>query len=383
MSVEIVMPQLTETMLEGVISYWCKKVGDFVAVDEPLVIVETDKAAVEISAETSGFLLKIFAKEGQAVKVNEVIAIIGKEGEDIKALSTDKIDDVENEMLAHEEKQRTVLNEIVASPVAKRIAKEENVNLSEIIGTGKDGLITKKDIELYIRAKKEPVEKTISSQEEIVHLTGISKAMFNSMNASVSVPQVTTVAQADLTNLLALSKEINVSVTSFVVSAVVKSIKSFPLMNSVIEGDKILIKKDYNIGVATSTPKGLVVPIIHQAQDKSLTRISNELVDLAIKAKKNKLSLENIAGKTFTVTNSGVFGSIFFTPRITPPEVAILGIGKINKQPVVIDDGIHIRSMMYLCQSYDHRIIDGETAVKFLQEVRKCLESPKETLYYC
>lgn len=152
-------------------------------------------------------------------------------------------------------------------------------------------------------------------------------------------------------------------------------------MNSVVEGDNIIIKKNYNIGVAASTPKGLVVPIIHQAQDKSLTRISNELADLAIKAKKNKLSLEDIADKTFTVTNSGVFGSIFFTPRITPPEVAVLGIGKINKQPVVIDDGIHIRSMMYLCLSYDHRIIDGETAVNFLQAVRKCLESPKETLY--
>jgi len=373
MSVKVEMPQLTDTMMEGVVSFWNKNVGDSILVDEPLVVVETDKAAVEILAEASGVLLNIFAAEGQTVKVGEVIAIIGEEGEDIEAQSVNKQDGVKKELTGQKGKRKRISNKIVASPVAKRMAKENNIDLNEVIGTGKDGLISKKDIELYIKCQNEPVEN-------IVPLTGMRKVMFNSMTASASIPQVTTVAQADLSDLLLLSKEIAITITSFVVRAVVESIRNFPLINAVLEGDKIIIKENYNIGVAASTPKGLAVPVIHQAQDKSLIHISKELADLANKAKENKLTLENLANKTFTVTNSGVFGSIFFTPRVTPPELAILGIGKINKQPVVINDGIHIRSMMYLCLSYDHRIIDGETAVKFLQEVRKHLESPKETL---
>ena len=377
MSIEVVMPQLTDTMLEGVVQFWHKNVGDFIEIDEPLVVVETDKAAVEILAETSGVILKIFAEEGQTVNVDELIVIIGKKGEKIERNLPAEKDDEKNESVNCIDEQETVVNKIVASPVVRRIAKEKNIDLSEIVGTGKDRLITKADIELYIDEKNDTA-KICSSQETVIPLTGIRKAMFNSMTSSLSVPQVTTVAQADLTELLLVSKETAVTITSFVVRAVAKSITLFPLMNSVFDDEKIVLKEDYNIGVAASTPKGLAVPVIHQVQDKKLIEISEELADLAKKAKNNRLSLEDISGKTFTVTNSGVFGSLFFTPRITPPEVAILGIGKINQQPVIIDNGLHIRSMMYLCLSYDHRIIDGETAVKFLQKIKTNLESPKE-----
>jgi len=377
MSIEVVMPQLTDTMLEGVVQFWHKNVGDSIAIDEPLVVVETDKAAVEILAETSGVILKILAEEGQTVNVDELIVIIGEIGEEIERNLPGEKDDEKNESVNCIDEQETVVNKIVASPVVRRIAKEKNIDLSEIVGTGKDRLITKADIELYIDEKNDST-KICSSQETVIPLTGIRKAMFNSMTSSLSVPQVTTVAQADLTELLLVSKETAVTITSFVVKAVAKSITLFPLMNSVFDDEKIVLKEDYNIGVAASTPKGLAVPVIHQVQDKNLIKISKELADLAKKAKNNRLSLEDISGKTFTVTNSGVFGSLFFTPRITPPEVAILGIGKINQQPVIIDNGLHIRSMMYLCLSYDHRIIDGETAVKFLQKIKTNLESPKE-----
>ena len=200
--------------------------------------------------------------------------------------------------------------------------------------------------------------------------------MYERMTLSTAIPQVTTVAETDATDLLALSKAKGISITTFIVRAVVEGLKRFPQINSSLDGRTVVRKGYFNIGVSVATPRGLIVPVLHNAEGKDLTQLAAELKELAAKAREGRLSLEDISGGTFTMTNSGVFGSLFFTPRISPPESAILGMGKIMKQPVVRDDQIVIRSMIYLSLTYDHRHIDGETAVTFLQEVKKALQDP-------
>ena len=267
---------------------------------------------------------------------------------------------------------------IKASPAAKRRAKTENVDLTKIAGTGEGGLITEKDIDAYLR-RGSAVSDSLRKYglEERIPLEGIRRVMTEKMTLSLQIPQVTTVAESDVSDLMKLSKEKSITITAFVIRAVVEGLRAYPLINASLEGEEVILKNYFNIGVSVASPRGLVVPILHNAEKKDIQVLSKELSDLAQKARENRLVLEEISGGTFTVTNSGVFGALFSTPRIHPPESAILGLGKIMKQPVVIGEEIAVRSMMYLCLSYDHRIIDGETAVKFLQEVKKNLESPQ------
>jgi pyruvate dehydrogenase E2 component (dihydrolipoamide acetyltransferase) len=269
---------------------------------------------------------------------------------------------------------------VKASPAAKRKAKAENVNLEEVTGTGDGGLITEKDVTAYLKKGKIAGGFARYGEEETIPLEGVRKIMAERMALSVQIPQVTTVTESDVTRLLELSRESSTTITSFVVSAVVEGLKRFPFINSSIDGERVTLKKYYNIGVSVASPRGLIVPVLHNVEGKDIHQISQELSELATKTRENRLDPSEVSGRTFTVTNSGVFGSLFFTPRINPPESAVLGIGKIMKQPVVREEEIAIRSLMYLCLSYDHRIIDGETAVKFLQEVKRCLESPEDLM---
>jgi len=323
MATEILLPRLTDTMHEGFISYWYKKEGEEVQEDEPLFVVETDKASVEVNSSATGVLLKILVNEGESVEVGGRVAIIGERGEDIQSLLA--------MVKPKEEEEREIRLEaapsptIKASPAAKRKAKEENVDLKEVTGTGEGGLITQGDVIEYSKKGRSPSEIVRRyGPEEVIPLEGV-----------------------------------------------------YPLINASLDVGKIIVKKYYNIGVSVASPRGLIVPVLHNAEGKDIYQLSRELVELAKKTRENRLSLEEVSGRTFTVTNSGVFGSLFSTPRINPPESAVLGMGKIMKQPVVRNEEITIRSMMYLGLSYDHRIIDGETAVKFLQEVKKALESPR------
>ncbi len=378
MATEILMPRLTDTMHQGTITHWYKKEGEAVHENEPFFIVETDKASVDVNASASGVLLKILCREKESAGVGEKVAIIGESGEDIRSLLAS--------IKPQEEEKREVIQrqkegppaKVMASPAAKRKAKMENVDLTRVEGTGEGGLITEKDVVEYLRRGGKSLESIKKyGPEEILPLEGIRKVMSEKMSLSREIPQVTTVAETDVSNLLQLSQETSTTITSFVVRAVVEGLKLYPLINASLEGEKIILKKYYNIGVSVATPRGLIVPVLHNAEKKDIDQLSRELSALAQKARENRLSLEEVSGGTFTVTNSGVFGSLFFTPRISPPESAILGMGKIMKQPVVLGEEIAIRPMMYLCLSYDHRLIDGETAVKFLQEVKKVLESPK------
>lgn len=381
MATEILLPRLTDTMHQGMISYWYKKEGDTVQEGEPLFVLETDKASVEVPASASGILLKIFIKEGETAPVGERIAIIGEIGENIQPLlSISKAVEVEKKEISLKAREPFLVR-IKASPAAKKRAKEENVDLKEVAGTGESGLITEKNVLEYLR-KERKVSDTIRQYglEEIVILEGVRRVMAEKMALSSKIPQVTTVAETDVSDLIEISRDKSITITAFIVRAVVEGLRLYPLINASLDGEKVILKKYYNIGVSVATPRGLIVPVLHNTESKDIYQLSMELGYLAKKARENRLSLEEVSGRTFTVTNSGVFGSLFFTPRINPPESAVLGMGKIMKQPVVRNEEITIRSMMYLSLSYDHRIIDGETAVKFLQEVKKILESPKNLL---
>ncbi len=375
MATVIIMPRLTDTMHEGKILEWLKKEGEPVREGEPLLVVETDKAAVEVNASASGFLLKIVASSDEPVPVEEKIAIIGEKGEEIGGLLAER---QKPEVKAREPEARTPsAPRVKASPSARRLAKEKGIDLAGIAGSGEGGLITEGDIEKFLRAEPKQPKVSPYGEEERLPLQGVRKVMAERMaQSSHETARVTTMAETDVTDLQKLSKEKSITITSFVVRAVVQALKDFPVINSSLEKDTVVVKKYYNIGVSVASPRGLIVLVLHNAERMNLQQISERLGSLAQKARESRLSLEEISGGTFTITNSGVFGSLFFTPMINFPESAILGMGKIMKQPVVREDQIVIRSMMYLSLSYDHRVIDGEAAVSFLQKVKKGLESP-------
>jgi len=381
MATVIIMPRLTDTMHEGKILEWLIKEGEPVQEGDPLFVVETDKAAVEVNATASGILLKVLTPEGESVGVEERVGVIGEPGEDIAPLLQEPAKAKLEEKRVTEARPASG-GRIKASPAAKRLARDRGIDLAQVVGSGEGGLITEKDVENFEKEEpKKPPGVSPYGEEDRRPLDGVRKAMAKRMaQSSREMARVTTVAETDVTDLQALSKEKEITITSFIVRAVVEALKDFPLINSSLEDETLVLKKYFNIGVSVASPRGLVVPVLHNAERMNLQQISERLGNLAQKARENRLSLEEISGGTFTVTNSGVFGSLFFTPMINPPESAILGLGKILKQPVVRDDQIAIRSMMYLSLSYDHRVIDGEAAVLCLQKVKKGLENPSGLL---
>jgi pyruvate/2-oxoglutarate dehydrogenase complex dihydrolipoamide acyltransferase (E2) component len=382
MAVKVLMPRLTDTMLEGVICEWIKHEDDEVREGDALYIVETDKASVEVTSSATGVLLKILVQQGEAMEVGGAVAIIGVPGEDYSALlgaAPSQAPGRKGEERSRDPEEPA--KKILASPAAKRKAKEADIDLRQVRGSGEGGLITEKDLLVYLETRQAaPPPSARYGPEESIPLAGITKVMYDRMTLSTTIPQVTTVAETDASDLLELSREKGISITTFIVRAVIEGLKLYPLMNSSLEGDRIIRKAYCNIGVSVATPRGLIVPVLHHAEGKGLTKLAEELKGLAAKARENRLGIEDVSGGTFTVTNSGIFGSLLFTPRINPPESAILGMGKIMKHPVVRDDQIVIRSMIYLSLTYDHRHIDGKTAVTFLQEVKKALETPTALL---
>jgi len=374
----ILMPRLTDTMHEGEINYWYKEEGDSVSKGDDLFAVETDKAVIDVEAGESGILLRIFPKLGESVKVGDVVVIIGKKGEDITSLlpkANEQQSDFDDRPIEKNEKKKSA---IIASPVAKRMAKELNIDLALVTGTGQDGLITKKNLETFLDERKghTNIECPVREIEERIPIKGVLKAMAEKMTMSANIPQATTFAEVDVSDLVDLSKEHSIKITPFIIKATKDSLLENRKLNSTLNRDEIILWRQVNLGVSVSTPRGLVVPVIKQAEKLSLHQIGEELASLAKKAVDNRLTLDDVSHSTFTITNSGVFGSLFFTPRINPPESAILGVGKIMKQPVVRDEQVVIRSMMILSLSYDHRIIDGKTAVTFLQNLKSRLEDP-------
>lgn len=431
MPVSVTMPQLGESVVEGTISKWFKQEGDKVIRDEPLLEINTDKVNIEVPCPQSGVLVKIFVKMEETVVVGTKLALIALEGEEIEAegkkpeeekkvkeegkpaaVKEEKIKPskiLEEPSVAIDKAKKELPDKKRYSPAVRRLAREYGIDPEEIQGTGAGGRVTRDDILAFVEKKAEGIvddeildlhpefwasvvkkapAKKGQKEEEIVPLSAVRKAIARQMLRSMKEPpHVTTWDEADMTGWVNFLKKrsddikkkygIHITYMPFVIKAVVFALKEFPIINSSLVNDEIKLKKYYNIGVAVSTERGLIVPVLHSVDKKSIKETTAELDELARKARNDKLSLQDVHEGTFTITNAGGHGAIASTPIINYPEVAILGIHRIMEKPVVVGGEITKRWMMNLCLSFDHRVVDGVPAVQFLHRVKEYLEEPE------
>lgn len=404
MVTKVVITKMSMVMEEATIVEWLKKEGDTVEKGEPIVEILTEKETVELEAPASGVMLKILAEEAMELPVDTVIALIGDPNEplpDIESLATalpqeasvveveslkETLPSLKPELTPQETMSSSELIEeptkrIIASPRAKKLASEKGIDLRYVTGTGPGTRIVERDIEAFLEIMTSEGPRI----KEEKKFFGIQKLTAKKVTESYQkVPQLTHVMEADMTNLvnyrnrLITKKGIKISYTAFLAKAVAAALEIHPILNATLSGDIIKIYDDINIGVAIATPDGLVVPVVHNTNRKHIIDINNEIQGLINKAKEKKLRSSDFLNRTFTVSNLGMYDIDFFTAIINPPEAAILSVGRIVEKPVVINKGIHVRSMMYLSLTYDHRIIDGAPAAEFLQTLRNYLENPDE-----
>lgn len=372
LATKVIMPRLSLTMKEGTVVQWFKKEGESVEKGEPLVEVMSEKVTYDIEAPSSGVLRKILAAEGAEVPIDAAIAIITAPEEELPELEETKKGvlavPVEEIQVSREKTGR-----FLASPAAKRLAKEYGVDLAQVVGTGPEGRIVERDVERFIREKLRLAPKV----KEIIPLTGIRKTVAERVSLSFrTAPHSTITMEVDMTEASKLREKTQFSYTEILVKAVAEALKKHPMINSTLEEDKIKVFEDINIGIAVATEKGLVVPVVRNADKKSLPEIASEIKELVEKAREGKLTKEDVSGGTFTITNLGMFGVDVFTPIINPSETAILGVGRIIEKPVVVGGEIKIKPMMTLSLSYDHRVIDGAPAAQFLKTIKETLEKP-------
>jgi pyruvate dehydrogenase E2 component (dihydrolipoamide acetyltransferase) len=383
MALQVRMPRLSQTMTKGRIVEWLKNEGDAVKAGEPLASIESDKAEMELEAPQSGVLRRVLVSAGEEADVDMPLAILAGAEEDIEALLRPQPRAVAVEsprpsaQVAAPASSQVPGKRQPVSPAARRVARELGVEISRVVGTGADGLVTEKDIRLF--AEKAGSAPAIETDEDaqVIPLTGLRRRIAERLALSRrTAADVTTVVDVDMTEVAALRKGASLSYTAYVVWAVAQALREFPILNASMVEDRILVKRHIHVGVAVALEQGLVVPVIRSAERKSVEEISREVDEWATRARDGKLTPDDMAGSTFTVTNSGAFGSLLFTPIINQPEVAVLGMGKVADTPVVREGQIVVRNVMYLCLSYDHRVVDGAPAVQFLQAVRRRLEQP-------
>lgn len=374
------MPRLSQTMTSGRVSQWLKSEGQRVKRGEPLVLIESDKAEVELESPRDGVLLRALLPEGDEMEVDGPLAILGNEGEDFSALlpkpaaSTVSAPSAPQTSTSQPATHQVQGGRQPVSPAARRVARELGVDIAGIVGTGEGGLVTEKDVRSFADTNAQPALES-GDEVEVIPLTGMRRRIAERMSLSRrTAADVTTVAEVDMTGVAAARKAAGLSYTAYVAWSVAQSLREFPILNSSLADDRILIKKNVHLGVAVAVDQGLVVPVIRNADTKSVEDIGKEIDDLAARARDGQLMPDALTGSTFTITNSGAFGSLMFTPIINQPEVAILGTGKVADTPVVRDGEIVARKIMYLCLSYDHRVVDGAPAVQFLQAVKRRLE---------
>jgi Pyruvate/2-oxoglutarate dehydrogenase complex, dihydrolipoamide acyltransferase (E2) component, and related enzymes len=384
MGKEVLMPKLGLTMTKGKIVQWKKKEGDRVQEGEDLVIIETEKITTAVKAVASGILLKIYAKEGEEVPVGQIIAYIGEIGEKPPSLST-------RPTLVSEQQQgqstrieeAKAISEVRASPRARRLAKEKGIDLVKIKGTGPGGMITEDDVIRELENIEKGVKFTATGLrvKEVIPMTAIRQEISRRMVQSLqTMAQVTLNIEINANSLVKIKNEVEskysmkITYTDVLVKVVAKLIRSHPFLNATLEGDQIKIIEDVNIGIAVALDQGLIVPVIRNADIKPITEIVKESHELADKARENKLNPDEVTGGTFTISNLGMYDIDSFTPIINPPQTAILGVGRIRKAPVVIGDNISIGYVMWLSLTFDHRVLDGHTAAKFLKELTEILE---------
>lgn len=419
---EIKVPELAESITEGTIAQWLKKKGDQVQKGEYLVELETDKVNVEIISDFSGTLTELKFSEGDTVKVGDTIAIVSEEGQEGTKPNTSTeeskpesktepprqeehkseekaVGQITSENTSEHAKHRTI-----ASPAARKLAREKGIELSEVSVKDPLGRVRKQDIESYqinggaesksVQPPK-PSFQTENTETKNVVRERMSRRRQTIAKRLVEVQQtaamLTTFNEVDMTEVLNLRKkrkdkffeehDVRLGFMSFFTKAVVAALKKYPYLNAEIQGEELLVKKFYDIGIAVAAEEGLVVPVVREADRKSFAEIEKDISDLAEKARTNKLSLKDLQGGTFTITNGGVFGSLLSTPILNGPQVGILGMHKIQLRPVAIDqERMENRPMMYIALSYDHRIVDGKGAVSFLAKVKELLEDPDSLL---
>ena len=399
MAVEVQMPSIGLSIPEGTIERWLKKEGDSVGKGELLVAITTEKVTVEIPAEVSGVLLKIVCPAGMKVKVGQTIAIIGEAGEQGEAVPKAgevQYTPVSQSQAAARQPGRVGRGELKVSPLAVKIAAEHGVDIREVAAQFPGKKIGKDEILSFIEKNKgkAPSKETgalsgrgMAGDEEVKPLSGALRAMAEHMAMSTrTAARVTTMAEVDLTELIKLRNslkekfqqeyKVNLTFVPFVLRAMAEGVKEFPILNASLRGEKVIFHRSVNVGVAVDTGESLLVPVVKDVAVKSVLDLSREVSQISERARQGKPSLQDIQGGTISLTNAGVYGALLATPIIHQPQSAILWMGKAMETPVVREGQIVIRSMMYLCLSYDHRIIMGSQAVRFLQAVKKNLENP-------
>ncbi len=398
---QIVVPTLGESVAEATVSQWLKKEGESVKADEPLVELETDKVTLEVNAPVDGVVTKITVAEGEDVEVGAVLGELeaGAVANDTPASKEEK-SPAKSAPAAKEEKVANPANDPNAenktSPAVRKMINDNNLDVSAIPATGKDSRITKEDVTKYLAsgalAKAAPTAAPTADQgprEERVKMTKLRKIIAKRLKEAQNTAAIlTTYNEVDMGAVMALRSEyqdafikkhgIKLGFMSFFIKATIQALKEFPAINAEIDGDEMVYKNYYNIGVAVSTPQGLVVPVIRDADKMSMAEIEAKIVDFGTRARDGKLSMDEMSGGTYTITNGGVFGSLMSMPILNTPQSGILGMHTIQKRPMVMKDGsIEARPMMYIAQSYDHRIVDGREAVSSLVRIKQSLEDPQ------
>jgi 2-oxoglutarate dehydrogenase complex dihydrolipoamide succinyltransferase (E2) component len=395
MNYEFKLPDIGEGVAEGEILKWLVSEGEFVKEDQPIVEVMTDKVNVEIPSPKSGKIAKVVTRVGEVVKVGQTIVVFEIEGE---AQGVTQTAPSTAHQVISQPQTTDAPREVLATPATRKLAKELGVEIEKLKGSGPEGRVTSDDVERAAPRGSASTNPTLAAStrtavgsDERVPLKGIRKTIAERMSKSAhTAAQVTHVDEADVTQLVQLRNQIRttwgeaknpkLTFLPLFIKAVIPALKEFPYVNALFEDgtQEIILKKYYNIGIATDTEQGLVVPVIRDADRKGILEIASEIEDLAARARAGKLALEDVRDSTFTLTSVGSIGGLFSTPLVNYPEVAILGIQRMIKRPVVRNDSIVIRDMMNLSLSFDHRVIDGAYAARFLNRVIQMIESPSD-----
>jgi len=417
MSIELRVPALGESVREATLGAWKHAEGDTVAADEPLVEVESEKATVELPSPGNGVLKKILRQAGDTVSVGEVIAEIDQAGAQAVAPAPEASGKSGNGRPARngEAGGKSPSGEapLRAGPAARRALAESGLDADEVQGTGRGGRISKQDIERTVEAKSRDVVHPASpavplvepppplrvrddlemaeTRERIVPMSPLRKTVARRLvEAQQTAAILTTFNEVDMSSVMALRERhqerfqkqhgIKLGFMSFFVKASIEALRAFPAVNAEVRGTDVVYKDHYDIGVAVGGGKGLVVPVLRDADRLSFAAIEKTIGEMAGRARENKLGLKELEGGTFTISNGGIYGSLLSTPILNPPQSGILGLHAIQKRPVVVDDAVVVRPMMYLALSYDHRLVDGREAVQFLVRIKECVESPERLL---
>ena len=413
MKVNVTVPELAESITEAVVGEWLKQPGDAVEEGEQIVDIETDKVILEITAPQSGELASINKQKNENVTSNEVLATINTNKRAAPSRTSNKNTNVAQlDMASKSEKFKEQLQQPVkTSPAVRKLAVENNVDIKNIHGSGKDGRITKQDIEDYIKSEGPPSASVLDSATEIfaapqipdvefdvggredqrIPMTSLRKNIAKRLvKSQYESAMLTTFNEVNMQNIMDLrsrykesfeeAHNVKLGFMSFFVKAAVEALKEFPVLNASVDHEDIIYHNYFDIGIAVSTQKGLIVPVIRNADDLSFAGIEIAINDFGTRARVNKITIEELTGGTFTITNGGVFGSMLSTPIINPPQSAILGMHSIQARPIAQNGEIVIAPMMYLALTYDHRIIDGKEAVQFLVLIKNIIEDPNRLL---